>query len=281
MDASIVAALSALAFETTVGNRSSSSFPSPLEPEAVVDVATVVGDLYLHAEDKVMTPWIAERREWEPAETLFLQRSLAAGETFVDVGANVGYFSVLGSKLVGPEGSVISVEPEERNIGLLKANLWRNDCTNAIVLPLAAGSSRRFLPLSFNESNRGDHQAGGSAPPNRLVPSASLDALLGDRTVEFVKIDTQGYDHEVIAGLEHVLHRDGPIVLSEFWVAGLHERGIDPRTVADAYSDSGYQMHLLDERAELRLIGPEELVETASTVPPRYVNVVLSPPGRF
>ena len=194
----------------------------------------------------------------------------------MDVGANVGYMSVLGSQLVGERGSVIAVEPEERNLRLLRANLWRNECANAVVLPVAAGSAYRFLPLAFNESNRGDHQAGGPGAVDRLVPSAPLDAFLADRSVDVIKVDTQGYDHEVIAGLNRTIAAQRPTILCEFWVEGMRARSIDPLQVAQAYGRD-FVLRLLGDDGELTEVDPDGLVSAAESLPRLYVNAVLTP----
>ena len=201
---------------------------------------TVVGDLFVHADDRVMTPAIRQDGSWERDEAAFLAQTLRPGDTFLDVGANFGYFSVFGAFLVGSTGSVIAVEPEGRNLQLLKANLWRNSCANAVVLPVAAGREQGFLPLRLNEENRGDHQTGVGAAPDRLVPAVRLDDLLAGRRVDCIKVDTQGSDHDVIAGLSRVIRESRSTVLCEFWPEGLDERGIDPLSVAEEYRQAGF-----------------------------------------
>src|SRR5205807_5464610 len=76
--------------------------------------------------------------EWEPNLTAWLARTLRPGDVFVDVGANIGYFSVLAAGLVGPAGAVVAVEPSPTAFGMLVANLARNDAANARAVNLAA-----------------------------------------------------------------------------------------------------------------------------------------------
>jgi FkbM family methyltransferase len=251
------------------------SCPEPLDPATLVDLKTKVGDLFLHAADRVMTPLIAQDGSWEIAESAFLSQVLRPGDTFVDVGANIGYFSVLGASLVGPSGSVVAVEPEDRNLALLKANLWRNKCANAVILPLAAGREQGFLPLRLNEENRGDHRTGLPLAPDQLVPVAALDDLLIGRRVDCIKIDTQGSDHDVVAGLAQVIRAGSSTVMCEFWPAGMEERGIDPLQVAEQYRREGFGLYLLGAEASLRAVDPRDLVTAARTDPDGYVNVVL------
>ncbi len=155
-----------------------------------------------------MTPFVQAHGFWEASETRFLRDALHEGMTFIDVGANTGYFSVLGSRLVGATGRVFAVEPERRNIAVLKANLWRHGCDNAVILPIAAHRQRGFLPLRLNDENRGDHQVGWSDEASALVPSARLDDLLAGVSVDVAKVDTQGVDHDVIDGLSGLFPPD-------------------------------------------------------------------------
>jgi FkbM family methyltransferase len=190
---------------------------------AVVLTETDAGPLLLHADDKVMTPLIQRDRLWEVPEGRFLRSVIRPGAIVLDVGANVGYMTLLSARAAGSDGMVVAVEPEQANVALLRANVWLNGVPNVRVLPMAAWSRRELLPLRFNTQNRGDHQvgmhAGGDGRASRLVPAAPLDELLGELVVDVVKIDTQGSDHEAIAGLSATLLRSpDSVVLAEFWL---------------------------------------------------------------
>jgi predicted O-methyltransferase YrrM len=116
-----------------------------------IEVETVAGRLLLHRDDHVITPVLQRYGMWEPGETRYLLSTLTAGQTFVDVGAHVGYFSVLAARRVGPAGSVIAIEPELRNLELLRRNLERNDCTNAVVLTRWSRGSRARSRLTATQ----------------------------------------------------------------------------------------------------------------------------------
>ncbi len=276
VDERLLAGVDAVAFATSVAQRATSAFPEPLPPDTTSDVSTEIGDLFMHAADRVMTPFIREHGFWEAAEAAFLRRILKPGHTFLDIGANVGYFSVLASPLVGQSGRVVAVEPEQRNLALLKANLWRNGCGNAVVLPIAAHRHTGFLPLRLDEENRGDHQVGWREGASVLVPCARLDDLLGDLPVDVIKIDTQGVDHDVIAGLSGLLTRaTRPTILCEFWLEGMERRGVDPWQVAVGYQELGFALALLRDELGEHPASAAEVVEAAAAEAGRYVNVVL------
>ena len=148
LDAAILDAVGALAGEVEAGGGGAAlDLAAALDAETVVEKETRVGPLWLRADDRLITPQIVEHGLWALETSAFLVRRLRAGSTFVDVGANVGYFGVLASPLVGARGRVFAVEPDPANLPLLRANLWRNGCVNARVLPVAAWDERTHLSL--------------------------------------------------------------------------------------------------------------------------------------
>lgn len=154
------------------------------------------------AGDRHFAPCLRHHALWEPAETLALLRMLQPGMTVVDVGAHVGYYSVLCAQRVGRAGRVIAFEPEAQNRRLLQANLLLNDCANVAVhasaIDAAAGSARLFL----SDSNRGDHRLQAVAGRRSVaVDTVSLDAALAGLALDFVKIDTQGAEPRVLHGM--------------------------------------------------------------------------------
>jgi FkbM family methyltransferase len=266
---------------TQVGRSEwSSLIPEELDPSDVVDVKTDVGLMYLHRDDKVMTPAISEHGVWEPEEAAFLRTSLRPGYTFLDVGANVGYMSVLGGRSVGAAGRVIAVEPDSANVRLLRANLWRNGVP-ASVLPLAAFSHRGFAGFVRSEVNRGDHQLHEGVSDAPLVPCSRLDDLLGPIHVDVAKIDTQGVDHEVLEGMTGLLRANpGMLVLTEFWLGGLEDRGIDPLGVLSRYDELGLALGLLTPDGRVRSADPQNVIDACRAWAGLFVNVVLSAKGR-
>jgi FkbM family methyltransferase len=257
-------------------SRWSTSFPEELNTNDVVDVDTPAGRLFLHRDDQVMTPFISEHGVWEPDETDFLRALLRPGHTFLDVGANVGYMTVLGARMVGSAGRVIAVEPDFRNLRLLRANLWRNG-VSAQIAPIAAFSRRGFVGFARSETNCGDHQVRERSGEGPLVPCATIDELLGDVRVDVAKIDTQGVDHQVLEGMEGLVRRNPAIVvLSEFWLGGLLERGIDPMSVLGRYADLGFAIGLVGRGAVVHTATPQDIIDACRSWDGLHVNLVLT-----
>jgi FkbM family methyltransferase len=244
--------------------------------EPVDEVQSVVGRLLVSRGDRVIGSVLRSCGEWEPFETAFLRAVLGPGQTFVDVGAHVGYFSVLASKLVGPSGRVIALEPEPRNLDLLRRNLAWNDCRNAIVVPFAAHSTRGMMSLALDERNRGGHHLVPPGATGVTVPCVRLDDLVPD-TVDVLKVDAQGHDHEVIAGAERTIAGNpGMIVMTELSNRELARRGVNPESVLAGYRALGFTISTFGTRGELRTM-------SAELIPPRGpvkdISLVLERPA--
>ena len=99
-------------------------------------------DLGLHDRPDI---WISEpirRGEmFDPHILSLLREFIAPGSVFVDVGANIGWFTVIGSRLVGPAGQVIAIKPDPRNYEILKPNVALNGCGNVTLHPVAVGAA--------------------------------------------------------------------------------------------------------------------------------------------
>lgn len=242
-------------------------------------IDTEIGEVLVHGDDQVMTPWIRHYRTWEVEETAFIRSRLNANATFVDCGANFGWFSLIGSQLVGAGGSVVAVEPEPANLALLRANLWRCHADNVEVIPAAAGARRDVLTLQFDTSNRGNHQVHrvrADQGVSLLVPVVPLDEVLAGRRVDLVKIDVQGFDHEVFAGCGETISRNPNITfLIEFWPAGMVARGVDAAGVLSTYRSSGLDVSVLSSDGLPRPCDDSEVLAAVAEAETGFVNLVL------
>lgn len=144
---------------------------------------------------------------WEPALTAFMRARLTPGRTLVDVGANIGYFSLLGARLVGPNGRVVAVEALPATFEALRANLALNEAENVRALNVAAAAEHGELTLYGGEvHNSGTTTSIASEGLERLatVTAAPLADLLTAEelhSTRLVKIDVEGGELDVLHGL--------------------------------------------------------------------------------
>ena len=153
---------------------------------------------------------------YEPHLTAVFERYCRPGMTVVDVGANLGYFTVLASRLVGPEGRVIAVEPNSDNCRLLLSSLRDQGITNVDLLPVACDTATGWAYYSSHVGSNGGLVEGHDllARPGVVVPTFRLDDLVTG-PVGLLKLDVEGAEGRVVRGAAALIERDRPIVTTE------------------------------------------------------------------
>jgi FkbM family methyltransferase len=197
--------------------------------------------LYVHGEqDRHVSRRLREAGIWEPYESSLLLSLLRPADVFVDAGANIGYFSVLAASVVGPQGSVFAFEPDPDNYRLLQANAELNgmaDCITAVEAALSDTEGEGRLYLSTD--NLGDHQVFTGDGPRSSVPIALLRGCdyLAEKTgrIDLVKIDTQGAEYHVVAGLMPLLSEleSPPRLIVELTPHALQQAGASGRSLVE------------------------------------------------
>ena len=183
--------------------------------------------------------------EWEPLETRLIADLLEPGDTFVDVGANIGYFTLLASRRVGPEGRVIAVEANPRTFTLLEANVRLNACTNVALHHVAAGEAAGFATLFEREAgNAGGDQVDFTG--DGTIEVKRLDALVGEQPVRLIKLDIEGAEAKALRGATGLLGRaDAPDLVFEFTPKFLSGMGDDPRELIGLLERLGYRLQTI------------------------------------
>jgi FkbM family methyltransferase len=146
-------------------------------------------------------------RRWEPYTTSVIARLLKPGDVFIDVGANVGYFTRLAADLVGRDGRVYAFEPEPDNFSALVSNARRYQ--NVYAIPAAVGDHDGLHKLFLNASS-GCHSVVVLSDRFRWTPTVCFDTFaeaVGLTSIALVKIDAEGAEPAVLAGMKRSLDR--------------------------------------------------------------------------
>jgi FkbM family methyltransferase len=191
---------------------------------------------------------------WEPHLTRWMRRRLAPGDVFIDVGANIGYFSLLASKLVGRCGRVVAVEASPRIFRELKANLARNGARNVRAVNAAAthcrGTARVFQGDAYNCGLTTIVAEHGLAFDCE-VEAAPLGELLAPdevRRARLIKIDVEGAEWSVVAGLAPLLAAARPDleVIVEVDGESLARQGKSTGEVVSVFARAGFHVYALE-----------------------------------
>jgi FkbM family methyltransferase len=210
--------------------------------------------------DSVLTPWLLLDGLWEANVTEWLQRTLRPGFVFVDVGANVGYFTLLGGRLVGPGGQVVAVEAHPRLAELLRRNVVMNGIQGHVTTwQRAAWSEAKTLRfhLRGHYSSSSSVSTAGSDGLEYFyddeeavdVESVALDELLsGLPKVDVMKIDVEGAEFHVFTGLERVLGVNPDLVVIFEWLPSqLRAAGSEPGALIDLLAGQGFKFRLIEK----------------------------------
>jgi len=222
-------------------------------------------------------------REFEPGETRFFKETLRPGQVVLDVGANIGYFTLLFAQQVGPRGHVYAVEPEPRNFELLRRNISLNGFANVTAIQRAAWHEPSTLMLYLNEDNRGDHRSYPSEE-SRVgvsIPAAPIDDLLGQlpRPVDVVKIDIQGAEYNAVRGMRNLLARNYDVqVLTEFWPGGLRRCGSDPERYLSFFRDLGFHFFTLHDSASVEPATLQDILASHDLDGDGFTNILCKRP---
>ena len=225
--------------------------------------------MYLDPKDRVITPTILVLGNWEATETTWFLRAVKPGDTFVDAGANVGYYTIIGSRLVGDKGKVYAFEPEPTSFALLQKNVHLNGLTNVVLEQKALSNRKGILKLFIADQNKGDHriyQPEGESRPWVDVEAVRLDEYFKDhkRGIDVLKVDTQGAEGLILEGMTGLLESrtDGPTIFMEFWPHGLKGLGTEAGALLkklQSYNYKFYDIHPKDRKG-LPLVEPADLL---------------------
>jgi FkbM family methyltransferase len=209
--------------------------------------------------DAAIAPWLVLDGLWEPHVTSWMQSALGKGQVFVDVGANVGYFTLLGAQLVGQGGLVVAVEAHPQLAALLQRNVVINGVYGYVTChQKAAWSENTELQFNIRENFAGNSSAGtiAAADMDRLgdterpvtVPAVVLDDLLANLPrVDVIKVDVEGAEVHVFQGLRRTIAANPQVIVMFEWAqAQIESVGDTPGQLIDLMDQFGFKLRLLE-----------------------------------
>lgn len=213
---------------------------------------------------------------YEPEETDWYGRNVQPGEFVLEAGANVGYFTLLLARLVGPTGRVLCYEPDPETSRILARNVESNGYRNVTVRPVAVADEPGELTFFRALKNTGDNRlfSHGADAGSFPVPVVTLDdELRGEPRIDLLKMDIQGAEALALHGMARTLREAPPRrIMMEFWPHGIHGMGQDPRALIEELSGLGYSISVLGEAAPFDL---EQALLELTVENEKWVNLLL------
>jgi FkbM family methyltransferase len=176
--------------------------------------------LFASKDDLAIGQHVLHGVPYDPGIAAICDRYVKPGMSVVDIGANIGCFTMLLASLVEASGLVVAVEPNPENIKLLEASRRVNGFGQVLVMQAAAGRQTGLLALNVSHSNGMTAKLPDDLDAifaTRPVPCFALDVILPKgRRFDLVKIDTEGAELNALIGLSETIDRDRPVIVSEF-----------------------------------------------------------------
>jgi len=152
---------------------------------------------------------------WEIESRRFFEKNIQKGDVVLDIGACNGLYTLLFSKLVGPNGMVYAFEPDPTMFKVLSANIRINSLKNVVACRMAISDTDRTAKFYLTSAGMSSLQPMKGLRSIIDIDIVAIDSLNLD-DVDWVKIDTEGTEHLVLKGAERTLHENAPRLLIEF-----------------------------------------------------------------
>ena len=206
--------------------------------------------LYLNNKDNFLSRDIAFHKVWEPEITKLVKEIIKKDQIVIDVGANIGYFSTLFSKLVGTTRKVYAFEPAPINFEILQRNILVNNLKNVLIHQTAASNVSDIQDLYLSTWNFGDNRLFEKPRDERdlerekiQVDTIRLDEIIQDK-INLIKIDVQGFEWQVIDGAKKLIDNNNDIkIIFEFTPQLLKLNGVKPEDLLYSLLEMNFNIY--------------------------------------
>jgi len=179
--------------------------------------------------------------KYEPYLSELIAEKADSSRIAIDVGANIGYYTVLLAKKVK---KVYAIEPEKESYEILRKNT--RGMTGVVTIMAAASDKKGAGKLAVSEENFGDHRL-VTEGTGKAVKTITLDELAEEERVGLIKIDTQGWEPKVIEGAKKIISRDRPVIFLEYSPTRYEETGNDGDRMIEFLKEIYGQIWVIDE----------------------------------
>lgn len=218
-------------------------------------------------------------QDYEPLTQKAFSESLRPGMVVVDVGANIGYYTLLAARKVGYGGVVHAIEPSDENLRFLQENIRDNKLENVVTHSCAAG--REVATRTFHITGSSDSHGFYNHPYTETIETVEMTQVplddLAKGRVDLVKIDVEGAEIEVLEGMRNIFAENKSLTLLLEWnPACMRNAGYDPLDLPAYLHKLGFDIQVLDDM-ERRVRSLEEVsAQVCSGTIPHfwYVNLI-------
>jgi FkbM family methyltransferase len=223
-----------------------------LEPSGLVLTSVRGNKMYADARDTQTGLIFIKGLPYEEYETQVFIESVKKGMVVVDVGAHIGYYTLLAARLAGKTGQVFAFEPEPYNFTLLKKNVQINDYKNVILEQKAILNQCRNVKLFLCQYNLGAHRIFNL---NHECKSITVKAITlneyfkNKQKIDIIKMDIEGAEPLAFEGMKNIISANKNLkIFVELWMARQKTQDFSPKNLLSKIFDLGFKVDLIDEK---------------------------------
>lgn len=223
-----------------------------LKPKSLVLRNVNSSKMWIDPNDTSLAPTLLVKGIWEEGVTNVFRNFIKPGMVVVDVGANIGYYTLLSAMLVGNQGKVYAFEPISNNYELLMKSVKENNYFQVAAVQKAVSEKDEKVTMFLHPTGSGAHTMGGwdAARKSIEVESTKLDTFFpkGSR-VNFLKIDVEGFEYAALRGARRIIEENSNLLLLvEFWPKGMINSGDSPDEFISELNREFSYLYTIDDR---------------------------------
>ena len=257
--------MSILEISLTANNRPI-SFNMTFDPTFTADYAT--------------RQYLLKNNFCEPDTVHLMARVLRPGDYAIDGGANIGFFSLVMSRLVGDTGKIFAFEPGVNNVFKLKENLKLNNIINVEVIdqPLWIRHEKVTLHLALDSGLNSLRDQQATMCEQEMFATSLYDYC--DDTPRLIKLDVEGAEEYVMKGLHPLRHKTPPFIVCEVNPFTLKHFDCTPRSLRMTMSTMGYDTFVLHQDGSMPTMVPPDVEVVRDRLPPNLLFSTLNAVGK-
>jgi len=214
----------------------------------------IIDEIKYHLDPKD-NHFLSVNKIYEPQVTKTMKEIIKLGDWVIDIGANIGYYTLLLAKLVGPKGKVISFEPDPTSFKILKKNIKANNFKNIVPENKAIADKNREINFYISKKDTRFHQIFDNPDNKKIlrIRAITLDQYLKKFSgrIDFVKIDIEGAEPLALQGMEKTIKKNRNIkIITEYAPNHLKLSGYDGGKYLKNLADLNFKFYDLDQIKE-------------------------------
>ena len=209
--------------------------------------------LYIDKKDTAVSQELLLSGTWEEFETNLFKNNIKPDDIVIDIGAHIGYYTLIAARLVGQKGKVYAFEPNPDTFQILKRNVKENGYKNVVLINKAISDKDSEAKLFLNKSNTGDHRLYDSKDNRKFVDvsTISLDSYFRDKNkkINLIKMDIQGSEVKAFKGGLKTIRKNKYIkIITEIWPMGISLAGNTISQYLDMLANENFKYYEIDEK---------------------------------